>query len=120
MEILGHALLFLHFLGLAGIIGGFLVQLLAPAAAERGIKAMLHGGYTQLVTGLALVGLYEGPLDKTVDHAKIGTKLVVALAVVVCVFIAKRRAAGQAGGLVRAAGLLAVANVAVAVFWTTS
>lgn len=117
MEILRLVLIFLHFLGLAGIIGGFIAYALAPAGGARAAKAMLHSGLTQLVTGIALVGLYEGPLDKPVDHAKIGVKLVVALAVVVCLLIARRR--DGAAGLYRAAGLLAVLNVGVAVFWTT-
>lgn len=119
MEFLRLVLIFLHFLGLAGLIGGFLVQVFAPSVAARAGTMMLHSGFTQLVTGVALVGLYEGPLDRPVDHAKIGTKLAVALAAVICVFLARRRKDGGAG-LFRAAGLLAVVNVGVAVFWTTA
>jgi hypothetical protein len=111
-------LIVLHILGAAGLVGGFLLQLFVPAQTVRAGKAMLHSGFLQLVTGLALVGLYEGPLDKTVDHAKIGTKLAVALAVVACVIVARRREGGSKG-LFRAAGVLAVVNVAVALFWTT-
>jgi hypothetical protein len=119
MEFLRLVLIFLHFIGLAAVIGGFLAQLFAPTGAVRAAKTMLHGGLTQLVTGIGLVGLYEGPLDEPVNHAKIGVKLLVALAVVSCVLIGNRRTEG-AGGLYRAAGLLAVVNVGVAVFWTTS
>jgi hypothetical protein len=111
-------LIVLHIVGAAGLVGGFLVQLFVPAQAVRAGKAMLHSGFLQLVTGIALVGLYEGPLDKTVDHAKIGTKLVLAIAVVACVIVARRREGGSQG-LFRAAGALAVANVAVALLWTT-
>jgi hypothetical protein len=118
MEFLRLVLVFLHFLGLAALIGGFLALVFAPAAAERGGKSMLHGGLTQLVTGLALVGLHDGPLNDPVDHVKITVKLIIALAVVVCVWIAGRREKG-ARGLFRAAALLAVVNVGVAVFWTT-
>lgn len=118
MEFLRLVLLFLHLIGFAAVVGGFLALVFAPAAAERGGKSMLHGGLTQLVTGLALVGLHDGPLNDPVDHVKIAVKLVVALAVVACVWIARRRTEG-ASGLFRAAALLAVVNVGVAVFWTT-
>lgn len=115
MEILRLVLVFLHFLGMAGLIGGFLVLVFAPASGERGAKTMLYSGLTQLVTGIALVGLLP---PNEFDHNKIGAKSALALAVVVCVILAQRRKGG-ARGLLRAAVLLTVANVAVAVFWTT-
>ena len=80
MDVVYKILVVLHFLGLASLIGGWLVQL--RAVGERYVSAaMLHGVLTQLVTGVLLVGLgrgrrFSGPL---VDRTKIGVKLVVTL-----------------------------------------
>ena len=74
----------------------------------------LHAG------GLILVGLAEGALDLEVNQTKIGVKLVVAIAVAALTEIAAARARkGQpvAGGMVHAAGALAVVNVLVASLW---
>ncbi len=78
MDVVYKVLVVLHFLGLASLIGGWLVQL--RAVGERYVSAaMLYGVLTQLVTGVLLVGLAEGidSLDRPVDRTKIGVKLVV-------------------------------------------
>jgi hypothetical protein len=69
-----------------------------------------------------LVGIVEAG-DEPVNHAKIGVKLVVAVAVVACAEIAaakERKGQGERPRLVTAAGALAVLNAAVAVLWTSS
>lgn len=113
MEILKDIVLILHFLGLAGILGGVLAQ---SRANPKRIDALVwHGSLTQLVTGIALVGLREG-LDLEVDNAKIGVKLVILL---VIAFLAwrYRKAEAVATSVWGAIGLLTVANVAIAVLW---
>ena len=47
--------LILHFIGLAGIIGGWIATVKAPQVN----KAILHGSILQVVTGILLVGLRE-------------------------------------------------------------
>ena len=55
MDFVYSLILILHFIGLASVVGGFLVQMRSP---QKGVNpAMLHGALTQLVTGLLLVGL---------------------------------------------------------------
>jgi hypothetical protein len=105
--------LILHFLGLAAIIGGFLVQ---TRSAEKTIHAaMLHGALTQLVTGVILVGLNEA-LGHDVVYAKIGVKLVIALAVTVLAW--RYRAKPRVATVVWAAvGGLTIVNVIIAVVW---
>ncbi|MFP5336592.1 MAG: hypothetical protein ACLGIV_14905 [Actinomycetes bacterium] len=105
-------LLILHFLGLAAIIGGYLTVLRSP----RIVVGMVHGALTQLVTGVAMVGLAQAALDEEVDNAKIGVKLLVALVVAVLAF-ANRRKEDVSPGVVHAVGGLAVLNVVVAVLW---
>ena len=116
MEIVERVLVLLHLLGMAAIIGSavFVVR-------DRVTPALLWGARAQVVTGLVLVGLAEAG-DDPVNHAKIGVKLVVALAVAACAEIAggkARRGEGERPQLVRAAGWLAVLNAAVAVLFTT-
>ena len=138
MTLVTHIVLVLHLLGMAAIIGSWLVT----RHELRVTPALLWGARAQLVTGIILVGLLQAsadPGDK--PNVKIGVKLVVALAVVACAEIANARqrradtptatvgaAAGRgsgtavavaaAPGLVQAAALLAVLNVFVAVLWT--
>ncbi len=115
MDALYKAIVVLHFLGLASLLGGWLVQL---RASPRTISpAMLHGALTQLVTGLALVGLAETALadEEHVDYAKVGVKLVIVLVVLALSWVNRRRAAVPTG-LWFGIGSLAIANVVIAVF----
>lgn len=113
MEFARHALVVLHFIGLASLLGGFLVQM---KSSPRVINpAMVHGIITQLVTGVLIVGLLEAD-DVTVDHAKVGVKLLVAAVVAVLVFANRKREAISTGTWA-AIGGLTIANIVVAVFW---
>lgn len=117
MEFVRLVLVFLHFLGLASLVGGFLVQL--PEPVHRVSNAILHGALTQLVTGVALVGLYDAvdSLDQTVNHVKIGVKLAVVVVIVVLAFVHRSRDR-LSPGVFYTIGGLAVLNTAIAVFWT--
>ncbi|QBI53754.1 hypothetical protein [Streptomonospora litoralis] len=110
MDFINSVLVFLHLLGMAGIIAGFLIQVIAGHRA--GPKSILHSSLLQLVTGLLLTGLAEMGEDP-VNHMKIGIKLVVAVAVVVVAILDVRKPNTRLG---IAAGALAVVNVGVAVF----
>ncbi len=120
MESLRLVLVFLHFVGLASLLGGFLTQL--SARPRHVVPAMLHGALTQLVTGVALVGVRQAlhgddPARWPVDNAKWGVKLAVLAAILVLVVANRRRTTAAAGGF-WLIGLLTLANVALAVFWT--
>jgi hypothetical protein len=113
MTVLYGVLVVLHLLGMAGIVGGWMVAVRQP----RILDAMVVGSLVSLVTGLLLVGLSYPVFDgETVDNAKITVKLVVALTVAVLVWVNRNRDAVPRG-LLHGIGLLAVANVAVAVLW---
>lgn len=117
MDVLINVVVVLHLLGMAAIVGGWI----AHRAGATALSPIVWGARAQLVTGLILVGLDEANKDP-VNHAKIGVKLVVAIAVVACAEIARGRTKRDqpSGQLLDAAGLLAILNVAVAVLWTTS
>ncbi|MGH8868388.1 MAG: hypothetical protein ACRDYU_10375 [Actinomycetes bacterium] len=113
METLRLALLFLHLVGMASLLGGFLVQM--SATERRVVPAMVHGALTQLVTGALLVPVRGDAPD--VDHAKIAVKGVVLLVILVLVWVNRSRAT-ISEGVYFAIGGLTLLNVGVAVFWT--
>ena len=116
MEILFNVLVVLHFVGLASLLGGFLVQM---STTPRGINnAMLHGVLTQVVTGIAMVGIVSAKLleDETVDNTKIAIKLVIALLVLAAVLLGRRKPADEQQPYWAAAGALTLVNVIDAVF----
>jgi hypothetical protein len=119
MEILRVIVLVAHFVGLAAIIGGYILQLRTSGPLR--LDSMLTGAIVQLATGVLLV-FSRIRLDLDVDNAKLAVKLGVAVVVLLCVIgamIAQRRDRRTATrALFHAAGVLAIANVVVAVAWT--
>ena len=113
MEILKNFTLVLHFVGLASLLGGFLLQM--SGTTKRIDPAMFHGALTMLVTGLALVGLDQA-LEGEVNHTKVGVKLLVLVVVTVLVVLNRKKPSvpvwvwGAIGGLT-------LLNVTIAVFW---
>jgi hypothetical protein len=115
---LGYQLLTLvHLVGFAALLGGCLVQL---RSVEPEVNAMmLIGGWTQLVSGLALAVLLElgqDPADP-VNHAKLGVKLAVAAIVVLLVAVNRRFQSIPKGLWLLITGLTLV-NAGIAVLWT--
>ncbi|MGB5951788.1 MAG: hypothetical protein WBG57_04635 [Ornithinimicrobium sp.] len=115
----------MHILGLAALIGGYFSLLWAlPRTSNPAFVpsvVMLWGARAQIVTGIILVGIAEVGLDAEINHAKIGTKLLVSLVVAGLVESAAakgRRGESFAPGMVHAAGGLAIFNATVAVLWT--
>src|SRR6478735_10376469 len=115
MEFQRHLLLVLHLLGFAALLGGLLVQVRRPEKSVNGL--MRDGAGTAFVAGLLLVGVLEAD-DQSVDHAKIAVKSLIGLAILVLV-MANLRKERIAQGLWLLLLLLTVANVCVAIFWSS-
>ena len=117
MEILRNVLLVLHLVGVAAILGGALVQL-APGLQGKGrvIATMMHGVWLQLITGIALVGVIQAADLDDVNNAKIGVKLAVLIVITVIAFL-NRKKDPVARWVIPVIGVLALANIAIAVFW---
>ena len=117
MDILIGILVILHFIGLASLLGGFLVQV-KDIIAGKGtvIPAMFHGALTQLVTGLLLVGVVQMAEPGEINNAKIAVKLVVLIVITVLVIMYRKKPVAPSWVL-WAIGGLTVANIAVAVLW---
>ncbi|MBX9717497.1 MAG: hypothetical protein K2X36_01475 [Microbacteriaceae bacterium] len=123
MNVLQSVILVGHFIGLAAIVGPFLMQ--ARWKGQYSFPVVLGGAITQLVTGLALVGIAEmGGDDDALNYAKIGVKLTIAVIIFVAALLGylKQRTTEGGGGrellpFFHAAGGLALVNIALAVFW---
>ena len=123
LEITRLVLLVTHLIGLAAIIGPFILQLRRKSGFE--LAPMLVGSIVQLVTGVALIAVRKVG-DLPVIDEKMVVKLVLALVVLGAVVVGlvrqrRLRAAGSDDATVRpwlwVAGVAAIANVVVAVFW---
>ena len=127
MELVRDITLIIHFLGLAMIIGPFLIQMRAHTGYA--FSWVLAGATVQLLTGLLLTGLAEMRLaddpDVSLDHTKIAVKTVLALVIFIVAVIAYRRQKKIEPGasqrsllpLLHVAGALAIANMVIAVVW---
>lgn len=117
MNVVYDVIVLAHLLGMAVLVGGWISTIRAPSATAP----MVWGARLQLITGLALVGLAEAvdSAEASVDHTKVGAKLLVSVVVLACVEIARaREKKGEPQPvLVNAAGYLAVLNVAIAALW---
>ena len=115
MDILEKVLLVLHFVGLASLLGGVLVQSKLLRSGARVLPAIMHGAWLQLITGLALTGVISAT-DNDLDNTKIAVKLGILLVIVVLAFINRKKTNPKAW-VVPAIGLLTLANIVIAVFW---
>ncbi len=82
MKYVYEAVVVLHFIGLAMLVGGFIAQ--SRSTPRLVSRTMFDGAMTQLLTGLILVGMRESSLDlgeDDLDRTKIAVKLGIALVV---------------------------------------
>ncbi|MFK4835457.1 hypothetical protein ACI3KY_07000 [Microbacterium sp. ZW T2_14] len=123
IEIVRLSLVFAHIVGLAAVIGSYILQM--PWKRGFDFLPLVIGSTVALVTGFALVAVREVS-DLEVDRWKIVAKLAVALAVLALSVVGlvrsrrlQRRGAddGRLKPLLIGAGVLAMANVLIALFW---
>ena len=120
MQILATILVILHFIGLSFLLGSFLVQVKDIAKGQgRVLRGMIDGALLQLITGLALTGIYSAHLidGEEVNNAKIAVKLVVLVVIVALVFVYRKREVAPSWVLWAIGGLTTL-NVVLAVAWT--
>lgn len=116
MEILKNVILALHIIGVVALLGGVIYQ--ARPKGEGGaqvLPAMMHGAWTMLVTGIALVGM-QYALDIEVNNPKISVKLLVLVAIIV-VALMNRKKQPVASWVLPTIGVLTVVNVLLATIW---
>lgn len=116
MDVLINFFVGLHIIGIAALLGGFLLQMKAMSAGEaRLTPGMLHGASTMLLTGLALVG-FNQLADNDVNHVKVAVKLAVLVVILVLVYV-KRDEQRVPAGTMAAVGALTCLNVFLATMW---
>lgn len=117
------SVLIIHFLGMAGLIGGYFAQ--SRKQTGFNLRLILISAAVQVVSGFPLIASREIQHLPVVSE-KMVVKLLIALAVLAAVIVAARlqrrlRASGHSDGPVKpwitAAGILAIGNVAIAVAW---
>lgn len=109
MEVAVDVFRFLHFLGLAALVGGTVVQLWKPTQVLT--TPMLAGALVQLATGLILLVLTLADAN----HLKVTIKLVI-LAPILVLLIAFRKK-GLSPTMSSVVLALALVDLALAVFW---
>lgn len=108
--------LILHFVGLASLLGGVLVQIKDTIAGKgRIVAAMFHGALLQIITGLVLVGFIEIG-DGSINNWKIATKLAIVILITVVVLMFRKKTTTPSWA-VWTIGVLTLANIVIAVLW---
>ncbi len=113
MELLENALVFVHFVGWAALLGGMVVQMREPTKTVN--AAMRDGIGLAFLAGLFLVGILESG-DEAVNQGKVAVKFGVGLVVLVLV-MANMRKERIPDGLFWGLMALTLANMGVAIFW---
>ncbi|WP_072688044.1 hypothetical protein [Rhodococcus marinonascens] len=116
MTVLYHLVFVCHLLGMAALVGGYFAVLATPRVSE----VMVWGARLQFVSGLILVGIGEGALDKDYNHIKIGVKLVLSLVILALaeIFRGKQKKGLENPNMVHVIGGLSIVTVLVAALWT--
>ena len=118
METTYNIFLVLHFIGLAGLLGGLLAQI--SNKPKKLQPLVLHSAWLMIIAGIAMVGLNQAMHadDSTVellDHVKIAIKSTVVAVILTLGYmnIKKSELSTKIWGLMT---FLAVTNVVIAVF----
>jgi hypothetical protein len=92
VDIAIKAVLVLHFIGLSMLLGGALYQM--REKAKTIVRPMLDGAYTQLLTGIILLGLLHAShkgSEPAINDAGFGVKLLIALVIAVLCFVNRNK-----------------------------
>ena len=87
LEVAGIVLTVTHILGLAAVVGPFLLQSRLPAGFD--LRTMLVGSIVQLIAGFGLVGMSQA--SEGLDSLRVVVRILLTLLVVCAVFIAQDR-----------------------------
>ncbi len=116
MEIVKGILVVLHLLCFGAMLGITIAQF-KPAAKGKGVipNGLIHCAWGLLITGAGLIGTVYAA-GGAPNNLKIAVKLLVLIAIIVLLFVLKKKQPLKPAGLGAVAALLVV-NVALAVLW---
>jgi hypothetical protein len=119
MSLIYDILVVLHFIGMAGLVGGLIVGVTEKPLRIK--KTALHSGLLVLLAGIfmIIVNSVQHASDSSVemvDHAKVGVKLLVVAVILILGFknLAKSEVAKKTYMTMLGLSLL---NILIAVFW---
>ncbi|UYO98764.1 Fe-S protein [Microbacterium sp. M28] len=118
METLRHIVLFIHLIGFATLFGAWAAQ--AFGGKRQFGKIMEYGLLIAGVAGLALAAPWGLPEGAEMNYVKIGTKLVILIAIgglVGAGLSRQKRGAAVPPALFWLVGILTATNAAIAVLW---
>jgi len=118
MEFSYKLFLVLHFIGLAGLLGGLLAQI--PNKPKQLQKLVMHSALLMLIAGVVMVGINQmmhadDPTVEVLDHVKIAIKSTVLIVILALGYlnIKKSELSSKVWAAMTA---LATLNVVIAVF----
>ncbi|MFT4213802.1 MAG: Fe-S protein [Microbacterium sp.] len=115
MEILRHAVVFVHLVGFAVLFGAWVVE----ATGQRRLTPLMNWGMLiAAVAGIALAAPWG--ISYELDYLKLGLKLVILLAIgaLLGIGVSRQRRSGKvAPALFWAVGILTLTNAAIAAIW---
>jgi hypothetical protein len=118
METLRHIVLFIHLIGFATLFGAWAAQ--AFGGKRQFGKIMEYGLLIAGIAGLALAAPWGLPEGAEMNYVKIGTKLVILIAIGGLVgsgLARQKRGATVPSAVFWLVGILTAANAAIAVLW---
>ena len=111
MDFLYNAILFVHILCWAFMLGSWAATMKQPGLP----KGFPHAALTALVTGAILMGLKIMD-DADINHMKLGIKMLINLVIVVLAFMAQKKGDQASKALVNTVGGLTVLHIVIALF----
>jgi chromate transport protein ChrA len=115
IELATRIFVVLHLIGLASLLGGFLTQMKDLKNGGRIVPAMMHGAWTLLVTGFALVGLVGMSGSEHVDNILLAAKSVIIGVIFFLCYGYSKKELSTKKWVVPTIGLLTVVNICIAV-----
>jgi hypothetical protein len=118
MEFTYNFFLVLHFIGLAGLLGGLLAQI--PNKPKQLQKLVMHSALLMFIAGLVMVGINQmmhadDPTVELLDHVKIAIKSTVLIAIFAIGYLNIKKSV-LSNKVWAVMTLLATANIVIAVF----
>ena len=118
MEFTYNLFLTLHFIGLAGLLGGLLAQI--PNKPKQLQKLVMHSGLLMLIAGLVMVGINQmmhadDPTVALLDHITVAIKSTVILLILAIGYLNIKKSV-LSNKVWAVMSLLALFNVVIAVY----
>ena len=118
MENIYNLFLVLHFIGLAGLLGGLLAQI--PNKPKQLQKMVMHSALLMFIAGVVMVGINQmmhadDPTVEVLDHVKVAIKSTVLIAILALGYLNFKKSvlSNKVWGVMT---LLTTANIVIAIF----